>query len=119
MSNHSHKTALRERRKARIRNKVNGTSERPRLSVFRSAMHIYAQVIDDVAGHTLVSIHSFGKKAKGERANADKCKELGKQLAEKCLAKNVTKVVFDKNGFAYHGRLKAVADGAREAGLDF
>jgi large subunit ribosomal protein L18 len=82
-------------------------------------MHIYAQVIDDVQGHTLVSVHSFGKAAKGQRANTDKCKELGKQLAEKCLAKNVKSVVFDKNGFAYHGRLKAIADGAREAGLDF
>lgn len=119
MSNQSQKVALRARRKARIRKKISGTTARPRLSVFRSSSHIYAQVIDDTSGHTLVAVHSFSDKGNGPRANVERCTELGKQLAQKCLAKNVKQVVFDKNGFAFHGRLKAIAEGAREAGLDF
>lgn len=116
MSKLLHKAKLRQKRKARVRARVSGTAERPRLTVSRSARHVYAQVIDDVSGKTLASIHSFKEDG---RANKDLCVTLGKQLAEKCKAQQITKVVFDKNGYAYHGRLKALADGAREAGLEF
>lgn len=112
------KLAQRRKRKTRIRKKVFGTTERPRLSVFRSARHVYAQVIDDTKGVTLAHVHSF-KKGSEERANKSVCSELGKKLAEACKAKNITKVVFDKNGYAYHGRIMALAEGAREGGLDF
>ena len=112
------KMRLLARRKKRIRKKINGTAERPRLSVFRSARHVYAQVIDDVQHQTLVSISSFGK---GERAKADVagCKELGKKLASKCLQKKIATMVFDRNGYVYHGRVKALADGMREGGVSF
>ena len=112
------KEEIRLKRKKRIRRSISGTTERPRLSVYRSVRHLYAQVIDDVTGKTLEHVHSFKKGAAGN-ANKEVCSELGKKLAEKCKAKNITKVVFDKNGFSYHGRLKAFADGAREGGLDF
>ncbi|RYZ60428.1 MAG: 50S ribosomal protein L18 [Proteobacteria bacterium] len=118
MANTIKKAALREKRKKRIRKKVFGTAERPRLSVFRSARHVYAQVIDDIKGVTLASVHSF-KKGSEERANKAVCTELGKKLAESCKAKNITAVVFDKNGFAYHGRVQALAEGARDGGLNF
>ena len=108
----------RRKRKMRVRNKVSGTAERPRLSVFRSALHVYAQVIDDVAGKTLVSVHTFAK-GKADRAGVEKCTELGKALAGKCKEKKIASVVFDKGRFNYHGRVKAFADGAREAGLSF
>ena len=117
------------RRKKRIRKKISGTTERPRLSVFRSARHIYAQVIDDVRQHTLVAVSSFGKdgleresgKKRGaaSRANVANCKALGQKLAAACLAKEVKTVVFDRNGCNYHGRLKALADGVREGGVKF
>lgn len=113
------KLDLRLKRKMRIRKKISGTAERPRLSVSRSARHIYAQIIDDGAGKTLASISSFTKNEKIARANAVACHELGKKLAAAAKAQNITQVVFDKNGFAYHGRVKAVADGAREGGLQF
>lgn len=117
MSNQSaKKVQLRLRRKLRIRKKVAGTAERPRLTIFRSARHITAQVIDDLSGKTLVAIHSY--EAKG-RANKDVCSKLGKELATKCKAAKIEKVVFDKNGFRYHGRIQALADGAREGGLQF
>ena len=112
------KAAQREKRKTRIRKKIFGTTERPRLSVFRSARHVYAQVIDDTKGVTLAYVHSF-KKGSEERANKAVCSELGKKLAIACKAKEITKVVFDKNGYAYHGRIQALAEGAREGGLDF
>ena len=118
MSDTKKREALRLRRKLRIRKKISGTTERPRLSIFRSNEHVFAQVIDDTAGTTLASIGSFAK-GKGDRANVERCTELGKQLAAKCKAKNITAVVFDKNGFMYHGRVKAFADGAREGGLSF
>lgn len=118
MAQTEQKAAHREKRKKRIRSKVFGTAERPRLSVFRSARHVYAQVIDDVSGVTLAHVHSFAKGSE-ERANKAKCSELGKKLAAACKAKNISKVVFDKNGYAYHGRIMALADGAREGGLDF
>lgn len=118
MAKTSQKSVLRQRRKLRIRKRISGTPDRPRLSVFRSDRHIYAQVIDDQAGATLVSVSSF-EKGKHLRANIGVCGELGKTLAERCKAKNIGSVVFDKNGFSYHGRVKALADGAREGGLLF
>lgn len=118
MASLSKKSELKNKRKARGRKNIEGTIERPRLSVFKSSRHIYAQVIDDLQGHTLVSISSY-KKGGTERADTEKCAELGKELAAKCKAKNVAKVVFDKNGNTYHGRVKALADGARAGGLDF
>lgn len=102
----------------RGRKKISGTTERPRLSVFRSDRHIYAQVIDDSAGATLVSVSSF-EKGNHRRASTNVCSDLGKTLAERCKAKNINAVVFDKNGFTYHGRVKALAEGAREGGLQF
>jgi large subunit ribosomal protein L18 len=118
MAKTSKKTLLRERRKLRGRKKISGTTERPRLSVYRSDAHIYAQVIDDSKGVTLVSASSF-EKGNHRRANIPVCTELGKAIAERCKAKNIGSVVFDKNGFTYHGRVKALADGAREGGLLF
>jgi large subunit ribosomal protein L18 len=112
------KLVQRAKRKGRIRKKISGTTERPRLSVFRSARHIYAQVIDDTTGNTLASVHSFAK-GKAERADKEACGELGKKLAATCKGKSINAVVFDKNGYAYHGRVKAFADGAREGGLQF
>lgn len=110
-----------QKRKFRIRNKISGTQERPRLSVFRSAKHIYAQVVDDVAGQTLVAASSLSGDLKGVDASdkTDSAKKVGALVAKLCLAKSVDKVVFDRNGFLYHGRIKALADAAREAGLKF
>lgn len=119
MANLAKIRALRQKRKSRVRKKVTGSGERPRLSVYRSAMHMTAQVIDDSKGLTLVAVSTFGKGGPGVRAKKEVCEELGKQLAAKCLEKNVTAVVFDKNGFSYHGRIKALADGARAGGLKF
>lgn len=119
MSSKSEKSAeLRARRKLRIRSKINGTVDRPRLSLYRSNEHVYAQVIDDTAGKTVVSISSF-EKGSNKRASVEICKELGKILGERCLAKNISKIVFDRNGNQYHGRVKAFAEGARESGLQF
>jgi len=112
----SKKNELRFRRKLRIRKKVSGTTERPRLSVFRSARHITAQVIDDTTGRTLIAVHSYEV---GSRANKDVCTKVGKDLAAKCKAAKINAVVFDKNGYQYHGRVAALATGAREGGLDF
>lgn len=119
MANKQSKLELRKRRKVRIRKKISGTAERPRVSIYRSARHISAQVIDDLAGKTILSVNSFEAKGNGPRAGVEKCAELGKQLAEQCKAKNIDAIVFDKNGYRYHGRVKAFADGAREGGLKF
>ena len=110
------KTAARIRRHARVRERVAGTGERPRLAVFRSLSHIYAQVIDDRAGRTVAAASDVGAKAgnKTERA-----KLVGKALADKARAAGVAEVVFDRGGYRYHGRVKALADAAREAGLRF
>jgi large subunit ribosomal protein L18 len=108
--------AARLKRKLRIRKKISGTLERPRLTVSRSTKHIYAQVIDDIAGKTLVSVHSFKDE---KRAGVDQCKELGKRIGEACKKQNINQIVFDKNGYEYHGRIKALADGCREAGIQF
>lgn len=110
------------RRKRRIRKKVFGTTERPRLSVFRSNRGMYAQLIDDLSGHTLVAAGTNDSDKRGELAELDKmeqAREVGKLLAERAREEGIEKVVFDRNGFIYHGRVAAVAEGAREAGLQF
>lgn len=106
----------------RIRKKILGTSERPRLNVYRSLNHIYVQVIDDLHGTTLVSAHSAEGGEKGQRktgGNVASAKTVGKLIAERAKSKGITKVVFDRGGYIYHGRVKALADAAREAGLQF
>jgi large subunit ribosomal protein L18 len=116
------KVTSREKRKARIRRKISGTAARPRLTVYRSLKHMYAQLVDDVAGTTLVSIGTTTKALKGEVAEDDKsaaAKKVGTALAKIALAKGITAVVFDRNGFDYHGRVAAIAAGAREGGLLF
>jgi large subunit ribosomal protein L18 len=110
------RNAIRQRIHARIRAKLSGTTERPRLNVYRSLNHIYAQVIDDQTGVTLVSASSIKLKTGGNIASA---KEIGKAVAEKAVEKGIKKVVFDRGGYLYHGRIKALADAAREAGLEF
>jgi large subunit ribosomal protein L18 len=112
----------RERRKLRIRRKISGTSEQPRLTVFRSAKHIYAQVIDDVKGATLVHSSTLSRDVRAavaEDKKSDAAKKVGAAVAKLLIAKGITKIVFDRNGYLYHGRVKALADGAREAGLKF
>ncbi|MBP5343012.1 50S ribosomal protein L18 [bacterium] len=108
--------AQRLKRHARVRKTVSGTAERPRLDVFRSNLHIYAQVIDDTKGVTLVSASSL-KLSRG--SNCEAAKEVGKMVAEAALKAGITEVVFDRGGYIYHGRVKALAEGAREAGLKF
>jgi len=109
---------IRKRIHSRIRAKLSGTAERPRLNVYRSLNHIYAQVIDDQKGVTIVSASSLAAKAK-TGGNVAAAKEIGKAIAEKAQEKGIKKVVFDRGGFLYHGRIKALADAAREAGLEF
>ena len=112
----------RERRKLRIRRKMSGTAEKPRLSVFRSAKHIYAQVVDDASGKTLAHISTLSKDVRDsikESKKTDAAKAVGSAVAKALLAKGVQKIVFDRNGYMYHGRIKALADAAREAGLKF
>ncbi|MCC6555524.1 MAG: 50S ribosomal protein L18 [Polyangiaceae bacterium] len=112
----------RERRKLRIRKKVSGTEVRPRLSVFRSAKHIYAQVVDDVSGKTLAHASTLSKDLKGTLEEDNKvgaAKKVGALIAKICKSQKIDRVVFDRNGYLYHGRVAALAQGAREAGLDF
>ncbi|MDA2935653.1 50S ribosomal protein L18 [Patescibacteria group bacterium AH-259-L05] len=110
----------RARRHRRVRAKVYGTKKRPRLCVFRSHKYIYAQLIDDDNGHTLVSVHTAGVSSKNKKLTKTQVSyEIGKLLAEKAKKKKITSVVFDRGGYKYHGRVKAVADGAREGGLTF
>jgi large subunit ribosomal protein L18 len=114
------KVEARQKRKRRIRGKISGTPERPRLSVFRSAKHTYAQLVDDASGKTLLCLSTLTKSLREEKGKkTDVAKAVGKAVAEACTAKGITSVVFDRNGYIYHGRVKAVADGAREAGLTF
>lgn len=108
-------TERRERRHLRVRKKVTGTAERPRLVVFRSVKHIYAQLVDDVARRTLMTVTDNGIEGK----KSAKSVEVGKKIAEQAKAAGISKVVFDRAGYQYTGRVKAVADGAREAGLEF
>ena len=112
----------RERRKLRIRRKLSGTPERPRLTVFRTAKHIYAQVVDDVAGKTLAHVSTLSRdvrEAIGEDVKTDAAKKVGAAIAKVLLAKGIDKVVFDRNGYLFHGRVAALADAARAAGLKF
>ena len=109
----------RERRRNRIRGKVTGTAERPRLSVYRSNARIYAQVIDDTTGRTLAAAGSLEKDVKVVGNKTDAASAVGKLVADRAQAAGITKVVFDRGGYLYHGRVKALADAAREGGLDF
>ena len=107
------------RRKARIRKKVEGTGERPRVSVFRSNKQISAQVIDDAKGATLLTVTSLGIQRASEGGKVGTASVVGEALAAACKEKGITQVVFDRNGYIYHGRVKALADGARKGGLNF
>ena len=116
MVNKTSKNETRERIHKRIRRKLAGSTERPRLAVFRSLSHTYAQIIDDAKGVTIVSASTAGTKAGGNVAAA---KQVGAQIAQRAIEKGVKRVVFDRGGYLYHGRIKALADAAREAGLEF
>ena len=112
--------AARQKRHERIRLRLDGTGDRPRLAVFRSLNHIYAQVIDDGAGHTLAAASSLEPELRsGKQSKVDEAKVVGRLVAERARTAGVARVVFDRAGYRYHGRVKAVADAAREAGLDF
>jgi large subunit ribosomal protein L18 len=113
------KNEIRERIHKRIRRKLAGTAERPRLAIFRSVAHIYAQLIDDSQGVTLASASTVDKGGKTNGGNVAAAKAIGKLVAERAKEKGITKVVFDRGGYIYHGRVKALADAAREAGLEF
>ncbi|OUM95067.1 MAG: 50S ribosomal protein L18 [Thermobacillus sp. ZCTH02-B1] len=116
------KNKARLKRHLRIRKKISGTAERPRLSVFRSAKHIYAQLIDDEKGITLASASTLDKELRGKIANGgnvEAARQVGELIAKRAKAKGIDKVVFDRGGYLYHGRVKALADAAREGGLEF
>ena len=115
----SSRKIIRDRIHKRIRSRVAGTAQRPRLAVFRSTNHIYAQVIDDADGRTLVAAASTEKDLRGKGGNVDGAKLIGKTVADRAKSKGINKVVFDRGGYLYHGRIKALADAAREAGLEF
>jgi len=109
-----------ERRKARVRKRVKGTADRPRLNVYRSNKHIYAQLVDDMASVTLAAASTKSKNLAGAKAKKlDSAKKVGELIAKIAQGKGITKVVFDRNGYLYHGRIKALAEGARAAGLNF
>ncbi len=120
---HMHERSLaRLRRQHRVRRRVRGTPERPRLSVFRSQKHIYVQVVTDDAGKTLVAVSTLTPELRGElkkTTDVQAAKEVGLLAARRCKEQGISRVVFDRNGFLYHGRVRAVADGAREGGLEF
>ncbi|HWP64535.1 MAG TPA: 50S ribosomal protein L18 [Candidatus Limnocylindria bacterium] len=111
----------RRRRQARVRRRVRGSDARPRLSVFRSGRHIYAQVITDQQGRTLLAVSTLTPplRQQGKTATVDAAKQVGILVAQRCLEHGIKQVVFDRNGFLYHGRVRAVAEGAREGGLEF
>ncbi len=122
MINKIERNKARQRRHLRVRKKISGTAERPRLSVFRSAKHIYAQLIDDDRGVTLVSASTLDKELAGQiknGGNVEAARKVGELLAKRAVAKGVVKVVFDRGGYLYHGRIRALAEAAREAGLEF
>ncbi|MGB4609274.1 MAG: 50S ribosomal protein L18 [Saccharofermentanales bacterium] len=122
MINKIQKNKIRQRKHARVRRHISGTSERPRLSVFRSLSHTYAQVIDDTTGTTLVSASTLDAEISTKVKNTSNCeaaKLVGKLVAERSLKKDIESVVFDRSGYLYHGRVAALAEGAREAGLKF
>ena len=111
--------ATRQRRHLRVRRKISGTPECPRLCVFRSNSNIYAQIIDDVAGNTLVSASTLDKEVKTKHANKEAAKEVGTLIAKRAIEKNIKSVVYDRGGYIYHGVVKELAEAAREAGLEF
>ena len=113
------KNAKRQKRHVRVRAKISGTPERPRLNVFRSNANIYAQIIDDVAGVTLVSASTLDKAVEAGESNKEAARKVGELLAERAKDKGITDVVFDRGGYLYHGRVQELAEGAREGGLEF
>ena len=113
------KNAARVKRHTRVRGKISGTPERPRLNVFRSNANIYAQIIDDVNGVTLAAASTLEKAFEGTGSNAEAAKKVGQMIAERAKAKGIDTVVFDRGGYVYHGRVAALAEGAREGGLNF
>ena len=115
------KNETRKRRKVRIRKKRSGTADRPRLVVYRSNLHMYAQIVDDAAGVTLAAASTLALSRGGEKAGCNKAgaDRVGREIARLAQERNIRQVVFDRNGYLYHGRIKAVADGAREGGLEF
>jgi large subunit ribosomal protein L18 len=122
VSNKTSKNDARLKRQVRVRKKVKGTTERPRLNVFKSSRHIHAQIIDDTKGITLVAVSSISPDIKSDivyTGNIEAAKKVGAAIAKKAIDKNIVSVVFDRNGFLYHGRIKALADAARENGLSF
>ena len=119
MVNKPDKNEARLRRHRRVRGKISGTAARPRLDVFRSAKHIYAQIIDDVAGVTLCSASTQESGFEGKGGNKEAAKKVGAIIAERAMAKGITEVVFDRGGYLYHGRVSELAAGAREGGLKF
>ncbi len=119
MDRAKHRVEARDRIRERIRSKVRGTAERPRLAVYRSLKSIYAQVIDDASGKTIVSASSLEKDSSAKGANAAAAKAVGALIAKKAKDKGITRVVFDRGGYVYHGNIKALADAARENGLEF
>lgn len=122
MINKESRSKVRTKKHLRIRNRFSGTAQRPRLAVFRSNNHMYAQIIDDTVGNTLVSASTVQKEVKAELEktnNVDAAAYLGKVIAERALEKGIKEVVFDRGGFIYQGKVKALADAAREAGLEF
>ena len=119
MINRPNTNAQRLKRHKRVRGKISGTPERPRLNVFRSETNIYAQVIDDVNGVTLVSASSLEKEFDGKGGNVEAARTVGQLVAERAKAKGLENVVFDRGGYIYHGRVQALAEGAREGGLNF
>ena len=119
MVNRPNTAAQRQKRHTRIRGKISGTPERPRLCVFRSENNIYAQIIDDVAGNTLVAASTVEKEFEGNGGNVEAAKAIGSKIAQRALAKGIEEVVFDRGGYIYHGRVQALAEAAREGGLKF
>jgi large subunit ribosomal protein L18 len=112
------KRVSRFKKKMRIRKDISGSTERPRLTVFKSSKHLYAQLIDDSVGRTLIACSTLDKELEGKN-NRDGAKQIGSLIAKRALEKNITNVVFDRNGYRYHGKVKELADSAREAGLKF
>lgn len=119
MVNKPNTNKARLRRHKRVRGKISGTAERPRLNVFRSASHIYAQLIDDVKGVTLCAASTVDKAFEGNGGNKEAAREVGKNIAKRAQEKGITTVVFDRGGYIFHGRVKELAEGAREGGLNF
>ena len=119
MVNKADKNVARLNRHKRVRGKIMGTNERPRLNVFRSTSNIYAQLIDDVSGVTLAAASTLDKELNGYGGNKEAARKVGKLLAERAASKSITEVVFDRGGYIFHGRVKELAEGAREGGLKF